>query len=85
MDGYDYFSDQNQPLVMADYEPQGKRFVNADYQVAERPVQFIPRDRLVQRQTYAQATRLDNPNKPIKMNNGQNTQIIIGFAEGKFE
>lgn len=83
-DSYDYFSDVNVPLVMADWEPKGKRFANADYQIADRRVQVIPRYRLVQRQTYAQTQRLDNPNKPITLNNGESEQIVIGFAEGKF-
>lgn len=84
MDPYDYFSDMNTPLVMADWNMDSKSGVTEDYKVQDRPVQFIPRDRLVQRQTYSQSNRLDDPNKPIKMNNGVNDQIIIGFAEGKF-
>jgi hypothetical protein len=84
MDGYDYFSDRNVPLVMSDYEPQGKQFINADYQIADRPIQTIPRDRLVKRQTYSQNSKLDNPNDTITMNNGKNDVIIIGFSEGTF-
>lgn len=82
MEPYDYFSDANIPLVMSDYEP--KQFINSDYQIADRPMQIVPRDRLVQRQTYKQNSKLDNPNNTITMNNGQNDVITIGFSEGKF-
>jgi hypothetical protein len=83
-DSYDYFSDRNIPLVMSDYELQGKQFVNSDYQVADRPMQTIPRDRLVKRQTYSQNSKLDNPNETITMNDGTKDLIIIGFQENGF-
>lgn len=80
-DSYDYFGDANTPLVMSDYEPLNKKYINQDYQIADRPIQYIPRDRLVQRQTYKQNSKLDNPNNTITMNNGKNDVIIIGFQE----
>lgn len=84
MEPYDYFSDVNQSLIMADYQMNDKKYANSDYQIGDRPVQTIARDRLVQRQTYSQTQRLDNPNKPITMNNGVTDQIVIGFSEDAF-
>lgn len=84
MDGYDYFGDEHSQLSMPDGKELKKQLSDKDYSIREAPIQYIPRDRLVRRQTYAQDQRVQGQNKSIILNDGSTDRLIIGYSKGAF-
>lgn len=83
MFGYDYFGDKYSSLKTADGKTNKKQLTDKSLTVRDAPLEYIPRDRLIPRQTYAQQQTVEGKNKNIVMTDSSTglDVLFIGFED----
>lgn len=83
-DMYDYFGDQNSRLQLSDGKTLKKQLSDDNYHIDDVPIQYVPRDRLIRRQTYLQNQKVEGQNRSIILNDGKVDRAIFGYSKDSF-
>lgn len=83
-DGYDYWGFKNSKLELSDGKSLKKQLNDDTYHLRDSSIQYIPRDRLVRRQTYLQDQKVQGQNRSIILNDGKTDRAIFGYSKGSF-
>lgn len=83
-DGYDYFGLEDARLDTTDGKTLKKLLKEDDYKLRYKPIQYIPRDRLLKRQSYLETQRVQGENRNIELTDGTHNRLIIGFQKDAF-
>lgn len=84
MENYDYFGDKHSHLNEASGKSLKKHLTNKNYSIDDAPIEYIPRDRLYKRQSFAENQRVEGQNKSIVLNDGEVDRMIIGYSKNSF-
>lgn len=84
MDNYDYFGDKGQKLGVSEGKTQNDYLTNENYTITDKPIEYVPRDRLLSRQSFSQNQVVQGQNKSIVLNDGTSDRLIIGYSKNAF-